>query len=207
MNLEHLKEQGKTEYFDEAGTCTEEGKLNPLNDRFFLADMRFSMNSLSDSSIVTPRSSWYNKNMKISYSHTNIISEDYQRLAAFYCAVFGYSQTGPTRDLSGPWVDQLTNRKNTHIQGVHLELDKGGPTLEIFQYDYVETSTKAINCSGFSHIAFAVEDVRTMNDRIRTHGGSLLGTIVEGHVQGVGQINVAYAKDPEGNILEVQAWG
>jgi len=46
-----------------------------------------------------------------------------------------------------------------------------------------------------------------MNDRIRTHGGSLLGTIVEGHVQGVGQINVAYAKDPEGNILEVQAWG
>ena len=91
--------------------------------------------------------------------------------------------------------------------GVHLELDKGGPTLEIFQYDYVETSTKAINSSGFSHIAFAVEDVRTMNDRIRTHGGSLLGTIVEGHVQGVGQINVAYAKDPEGNILEVQAWG
>ena len=91
--------------------------------------------------------------------------------------------------------------------GVHLELDKGGPTLEIFQYDYVETSTKAINSSGFSHIAFAVEDVSAMIDRIIAHGGSLLGTIVKGHVEGLGQINVAYTKDPDGNILEIQKWG
>ncbi len=50
MNLEHLKEEGKTEYFDEAGTCTEEGKLNSLDDRFFLTHMRFSMNLIDRSS-------------------------------------------------------------------------------------------------------------------------------------------------------------
>ncbi|MFA5698566.1 MAG: VOC family protein [Sphaerochaeta sp.] len=144
--------------------------------------------------------------MKIRYAHTNIIAHDYKLLASFYQDVFGYTQVGPTRDLSGSWVNQLTNRVNTTIIGVHLELEEGGPTLEIFQYETTKPSDKTINTSGFSHIAFAVEDVTQTINSIIAHGGSSLGAIADGMVEGVGMINVAYAKDPEGNILEIQKW-
>jgi glyoxylase I family protein len=37
-------------------------------------------------------------------------------------------------------------------------------------------------------------------------GGSRLGEIVTHAIEGAGTIRFTYARDPEGNILELQAW-
>ncbi|HBV98594.1 MAG: glyoxalase [Peptococcaceae bacterium BICA1-7] len=149
--------------------------------------------------------------MKVKFTHTNIISKDWQKLAQFYIEVFGCQPVYPERDLNGDWIDRVTGMKDVRIRGIHLRLPgyaDGGPTLEIFQYSRTAESSDlpAINKVGFSHIAFLVEDVRFYFDRLLANGGSTLGELVEKEIDGVGVLTVVYARDPEGNIIEIQNW-
>ncbi|MFA5571007.1 MAG: VOC family protein [Sphaerochaetaceae bacterium] len=146
----------------------------------------------------------------IRFTHVNIVSRSYKELAEFYINVFGCTEVLPTRNLRGGWVDDLTNIKDVHIKGIHLLLPgskEGGPTLEIFEYNKNIDSLSAINKVGFGHIAFSVDDVSLCLTKVIDHGGSVVGKHVEADVEGVGLISVVYAKDPEGNIIEIQKWG
>ena len=94
---------------------------------------------------------------------------------------------------------------------MHLALPgygKDGPTLEIFQYSRMKgTRARSISHPGFGHIAFAVRDVKAALAKVRRHGGSAVGSLVSTTIEGVGHIEVAYAIDPEGNVVELQKWG
>jgi len=59
---------------------------------------------------------------------------------------------------------------------------------------------------GFGHIAFEVEDVAKVLEEVLLHGGSKQGEISGKFIEGVGYITLIYAKDPEGNIIELQNW-
>ncbi len=148
--------------------------------------------------------------MAIKYAHTNLIAKDWKHLLMFYQKVFGCIPIPPERDLSGDWLDQATGVAGSHIQGIHLRLPgygDDGPTLELFQYGAMpEHPTVRANTPGFSHIAFAVDDVREVAERILTHGGSAMGELTVREVQGVGTLTFQYLADPEGNIIEVQNW-
>lgn len=63
-----------------------------------------------------------------------------------------------------------------------------------------------ITSQGFGHIAFLVDDVEKCLLAIKENGGSAVGEVVKGDIAGVGKIHVVYAKDPEGNIIEIQKW-
>jgi catechol-2,3-dioxygenase len=116
----------------------------------------------------------------------------------------------PERDLSGEWLDKATGIRGAHISGVHLRLPgcgDDGPTLELFQYSSMpEHPSVNPNTPGFSHIAFAVDDVESAAQAVTNHGGSAVGELTEREVQGVGLLTLQYLADPEGNIIEVQNW-
>jgi len=38
------------------------------------------------------------------------------------------------------------------------------------------------------------------------NGGSVIGELIDAEIEGVGEITVVYATDPEGNIIEIQRW-
>src|SRR6266576_1600910 len=94
--------------------------------------------------------------------------------------------------------------------GVHLRLPgcgDDGPTLEIFSYEeMVEGQMPTANECGFAHIAFAVDDVDQALEATIAAGGSTVGDIATTQVDGVGVLRVVYARDPEGNIVELQKW-
>ena len=150
--------------------------------------------------------------MKVTFAHTNLVAKDWVRLAQFYVDVFQCELKLPERDISGDWLDNVTALHDAHITGAHLILpgyDRNGtgPTLELFQYTEIEPNEiKSANKEGFSHIAFAVDDVAECSALIIKHGGGLVGEIVNADIDGVGKINFAYAHDPEGNIVEIQKW-
>ena len=148
--------------------------------------------------------------MKTKFSHVNIISSDWKRLADFYIRVFDCKPKPPERNLSGDWVDKLTDLSKAKIKGMHLILpgyDMDGPTLEIFEYnENINHNGKKINLEGFGHIAFAVEDVEQKLNLLLENGGSAVGQLIDTEINGVGKISVVYAKDPEGNIIEIQKW-
>jgi predicted enzyme related to lactoylglutathione lyase len=144
------------------------------------------------------------------YVHTNLIARDWKGLVRFYSEVFGCEPNPPDRDMSGAWLDQLTSLQNAHLSGVHLRLPgygDDGPTLEIFSYnELVEPELPSANQCGFGHIAFAVHDVEEALQAVIAAGGSTVGNIVTTEVNRVGVLRVVYARDPEGNIVELQRW-
>ena len=146
----------------------------------------------------------------IRYAHTNIITDDWKRLADFYIAVFDCKPLLPERDLYGEWLDRATSIKNAHLRGIHLRMpgyEDNLPTLEIFQYDNNENAQATMaNRKGFGHIAFRVDDVPKMLDRMLQNGGSRVGELVETEVANVGKLTFVYAKDIDGNIVELQQW-
>jgi len=143
------------------------------------------------------------------FVHINIVARDFKRLSGFYRKVFGCTPVPPERVLEGGWLDRATGIKDAHIRGVHLRLPgtgEDGPTLEIFQYDEEEEIPKNVNCTGFAHIAFSVDDPVSMLETVIAEGGDRVGEPVKVAVQGAGTIVFVYAKDPEGNIIKLQKW-
>jgi len=97
------------------------------------------------------------------YAHTNIAAKDYKVLVQFYMDVFDCKIKPPERNLSGEWLDRATGLTSAKLQGVHLVLPghgEKGPTLEIFTYETMVMQDPIMaNYTGFTHLAFEVEDV------------------------------------------------
>lgn len=148
--------------------------------------------------------------MGIKFAHTNIVAKDWRKLADFYMTVFECRPLYPERNLSGEWIESVTQIKDVAIKGIHLALPgyENGPTLEIFEYNS-HSSTEEIsqvNQQGFAHIAFQVEDVEAMLSNVLHNGGSQYGEVVTKEYESIGMLKVVYVKDPEGNIVELQKW-
>ncbi len=146
----------------------------------------------------------------IQYGHTNIITDNWQRLAQFYITVFECTPYGKERNLKGEWLAKGTAVKNAAITGIHLSLPGFGnnaPTLEIFQYPKNLNPLPIVaNRKGFGHIAFKVDNIAAYAQKVVNNGGSMVGEIVNGTVEGEGDISFAYVTDPDGNIIELQKW-
>ncbi len=144
------------------------------------------------------------------YVHTNVISENWEKLARFYEEVFGCRRILPERDMSGRWIEDGTGVPGAHLRGAHLRLPghgDSGPTLEIFQYNSgIHGSDKKINETGFVHIAFLVDNVEEALKEVIARGGSQLGRVVTKDIENVGLLTFVYARDPDGNIIELQNW-
>ena len=144
------------------------------------------------------------------YAHTNIIAKDAAKLVVFYKQVLKCKSIGQRRDLRGPWLDGLTGLPNAHITGEHLLLpgyDDSHPTLEIFSYSSLrDTLPPEVNRPGFAHIAFEVDDVEAILAEIIAFGGGQVGEIVTAAYPNDMEAVFVYARDPEGNIIELQSW-
>lgn len=144
------------------------------------------------------------------YRHTNLVARDWRRLAAFYEHVFGCSRVPPERHLHGEWLERATGVARARLSGTHLRLPgcgADGPTLEVFQYESVVPQDLPVaNRAGYGHLAFAVDDVDAALRAVIAEGGSALGEIATHDIAGAGTLRVTYARDPEGNILELQSW-
>jgi predicted enzyme related to lactoylglutathione lyase len=143
------------------------------------------------------------------YVHTNLIARDWRALAAFYQNVFGCVIVPPERDISGEALERGSRVPGAVLRGVHLRLPgcgPDGPTLEIFNYNILaERQPAAANRPGFGHIAFAVPDVAAAKEAVVAAGGSEFGEIVTTPAGGR-TITWTYVRDPEGNLIELQAW-
>jgi len=144
------------------------------------------------------------------YVHTNIIARDWKKLSLFYQRVFGCKPLTPQRDLCGDWLNRLTGIPDAHIVGEHLTLPGYGdnlPTLEIFSYDHMDDKNpKVINGIGLAHLAFEVEDIDAILKKIKQEGGEQLGELEKANYPNNVTATFVYAKDIEGNLLELQNW-
>ncbi|MCL4338489.1 VOC family protein [Patescibacteria group bacterium] len=148
--------------------------------------------------------------MSIKYTHTNIISKDWKKLADFYVGVFDCKPVGNETHLIGNWVEKGSGVAGADIVGIHLLMpgfDKDGPTLEIFQYsqNLGKQFPEVANREGFGHIAFQVDDVNSVLEKVIASGGNKVGEVAVKEFKS-GVLTFVYVSDPEGNILELTKW-
>ena len=148
--------------------------------------------------------------MNCIYRHTNIIARDWQKLSQFYETVFHCVRVPPERDLAGSWLEKGTGVAGAKLSGIQLRLPghgDTGPTLEIFQYaENEERLPPAANREGICHLAFEVDDVVEAMEEVLANGGHKVGDVTSFDVEGIGTVTFVYIADPEGNILEIQAF-
>jgi catechol 2,3-dioxygenase-like lactoylglutathione lyase family enzyme len=143
------------------------------------------------------------------FGHVNIIAADWRQLAAFYQTVFGCVPVPPERNLSGDALERGTGIAQATLTGVHLRLPghgDNGPTLEIFTYGLNDTLVPGPpNRTGMGHIAFIVTELEAARQAVLQAGGSQHGALVTTSA-GAKRVSWIYMRDPEGNLLELQAW-
>lgn len=146
----------------------------------------------------------------VRYGHTNIIARDWRTLAKFYEEVFGCIPVPPERDYSGAALEAGTGVKGSTLKGVHLRLPghgDDGPTLEIYSYSIEAESVRPeVNRPGFAHIAFVVADVQAAREEVLARSGSAAGEVVTLTTITGSRVTWCYVRDPEGNVVELQAW-
>ncbi len=130
--------------------------------------------------------------MATRYVHTNLIAEDWKRLADFYEEVFGCRPVPPERNQSGAWLERGTGVKGATLRGVHLRLPgygENGPTLEIYAYaEMKEKPSSAANRLGLGHLAFIVDDVAEVREEVLARRGRDLGAVTETEIEEVGTL-------------------
>jgi predicted enzyme related to lactoylglutathione lyase len=161
------------------------------------------------STIKKTKSRRNSMNGSVRYVHTNLIANDWRSLSSFYQEIFGCVPVPPPRDLSGPELEAGTAIPGAHLQGEHLRLPgcgEDGPTLEIYSYAAMLPHPEPlVNRPGYGHLAFAVGDVAAMRQVVLAAGGQAVGEVVCTRA-GQARVTWCYLTDPEGNILELQAW-
>lgn len=144
------------------------------------------------------------------FAHTNLIARNWEALARFYEEVFACEPVPPARDLGGDWLARGTGIPGARLAGIHLRVPghgPAGPTLEIFSYDPpLEADEPAPDRPGWGHVAFEVGDVAEVLAKVVAAGGCRLGEVVTREVADVGTLTFTYARDPEGNVVELQRW-
>lgn len=146
----------------------------------------------------------------VRYVHTNLIARDWRALARFYESVFGCEVVPPERNFAGPALAAGTGVANAALEGVHLRLPGhggNGPTIEIFSYSrQLERPAPGANRPGFGHLAFSVASVPTARAEVLASGGTSIGEIVTLSTATGAKVTWCYVTDPEGNMIELQAW-
>jgi catechol 2,3-dioxygenase-like lactoylglutathione lyase family enzyme len=146
----------------------------------------------------------------VRFGHVNVTGADWRRLAAFYTDVFGCELVPPERDISGEHLDRATGLTGAHLTGAHLRLPghgPEGPTIEIFQYDAVEPNPPTkVDRGGWGHVAFQVPDVAAALEAVVAAGGGRVGDVISTTTATGRTVTWCYSTDPDGNIVELQAW-
>lgn len=144
------------------------------------------------------------------FGHVNVTSSDWRRLATFYTDVFGCEFVPPERDIRSADLDAATGLQDAHLTGAHLRLPgfgDSGPTIEIFSYDTLDPSPGTqVARAGWGHIAFQVPDVPAAVEAVLAAGGGRVGEIITTKTADGRRVTWGYTTDPDGNIVELQAW-
>jgi len=78
--------------------------------------------------------------------------------------------------------------------------------LIIYEPEGHDTNFPGINQYGFGHIAFHADDIEEVLASVLAHGGTKFGGLVKKEHEGLGTFAGVYARDPEGNVIEIQNW-
>lgn len=142
--------------------------------------------------------------------HINIVVADLARSVKFYTEVLGFRKTHDVY-MEGDWIEAIIGLRGVKGCVAFVEPPGGGMRIEIVEYKapagVALPENSRANTRGLRHIAFRVENIGAMTERLRAAGVTLFSEPVrvpQGVVKFVaGDKTLVYFLDPDGVILEL----
>ncbi len=138
-------------------------------------------------------------------AHINLVARDADALAGFYIDVLKCEPLREPRMLSGEKVSRGNGLSGCEIYTIWLkfpELER--PFLEIHEHKVThDRDQPRVNEPGLGHLSFQMEDISAVRSDIIQAGGAQIGEITDFGTPEEPYL-IAYARDPEGNVLELE---
>jgi len=133
--------------------------------------------------------------------HTGVVVRDLEKSVEFYC-VLGFVEDNRAIE-EGSFIDTVVGLQNVKLEWVKLKAPDGY-LLELLQY-HSHPEQKSIvkqksNQLGCSHLAFSVDDIDTVCEKIEKIDGSIVSPPALTNDK---KVKVAYCHDNEGNLMEI----
>ena len=138
-------------------------------------------------------------------AHINLVARDVEALAGFYVNVMKCDVLRELKILSGEHVSRGNGLSNSEIRSIWLKFPGlEQPFLELHEHIVTHPRDQPrVNEPGFGHLAFQIEDVSSTLSNIINAGGKQIGQITDFGTPEMPHL-IAYARDPEGNVLELE---
>jgi len=135
------------------------------------------------------------------FVHIGLVVEDLDETVRFLAALgFDCSEAGV---FSGEWIDRIIGLENTTVETVMARGADGSDVFEVVRFRSPSAGAQepapAANRPGLRHVAFSVDDVRGVVDRVREAGWDTVGEIVDFE----NMYLLCYVRGPEGLIVEL----
>jgi catechol 2,3-dioxygenase-like lactoylglutathione lyase family enzyme len=105
--------------------------------------------------------------------------------------------------FSGEWIDQIIGLEDVTIEIVMVRVPDGSDVFEVVRFHSPSAGAHelkpATNRPGLRHVAFKVDDVRGVVERVREAGWETVGEIVNFE----DTFLLCYVRGPEGLIVEL----
>ena len=136
------------------------------------------------------------------FDHVGLTVADLDTVTAFFVGI-GLEPTGPRMVVEGEFLDTVIGIPAARTEIVMLRPPDGGTCLELSSFarpDHAPGSPTAMaNELGLRNVAFEVDDLRSVLERLGADGYGLVGGV--GEYEGVWRM--AYVRGPEGIIVSL----
>ena len=135
------------------------------------------------------------------FDHVGIVVDDLELVTAFFVDL-GFERSGPMR-VEGEWVDRVVGLDGVQLDMVSVNAPDGSGRIELTKFhrptDPAAAQRPAANGLGFRHIAYIVDDLDSVIERLRGKGLDTVGDIVT--YEDI--FRLCYVGGPEGLIVEL----
>ena len=135
------------------------------------------------------------------FVHIGLVVEDLDETIRFL-AVLGFD-CGKPGVFSGEWIGRIIGLEDVTVEVVMARAPDGSDVFEVVRFHSPAAGARepapAPNDHGLRHVAFKVDDVRGVVDRVREAGWETVGEIVDFE----NTFLLCYVRGPEGLIVEL----
>ena len=137
----------------------------------------------------------------ISFVHIGLVVEDLDETIRFL-SLLGLD-CGEPGTFGGEWIDGIIGLEDVTVEVVMARAPDGSDLFEVVRFHSPSAGARepapAANRPGLRHVAFKVDDVRGVVDRVRAAGWDTVGEIVDFEETFL----LCYVRGPEGLIVEL----
>src|SRR3954469_10145809 len=135
------------------------------------------------------------------FVHIGLVVEDLDQTVRFL-SLLGFD-CGEPAVFSGDWIGRIIGLEDVTVETVMVRGPDGSDVFEVVRFHSPSATAQepapAANRPGLRHVAFKVDDVRGVVDRLRAAGWETVGEIVDYE----STFLLCYVRGPEGLIVEL----